>query len=236
MRRTKTRPSSQAFKGRGDRVNSIVFAAILGIVSGFVISIPVGPINLAIINEGAKRGFKWGVLIGAGGISMDLVYCSIAFAGFSGLFTTRLLRATIELLSFLALVYLGFKYLEATRLPAMTKGVEMVEHTLHPHTAFMIGFVRVLGNPAVLLFWITLSASFLSHNWIEDTWASKGACVAGMGAGAFAWFLLLSYLVSLGHGRFSARTLIRMAHVSGGLLLLAAVFVGARLVNLLAQH
>jgi threonine/homoserine/homoserine lactone efflux protein len=205
-------------------------------VSGFVISIPVGPINLAIINEGAKRGFKWGVLIGAGGIAMDLIYCAIAFAGFSGLFTTRLLRATIELLSFLALVYLGFKYLEATRLPATTRGVEMVEHTLHPHTAFMIGFVRVLGNPAVLLFWITLSASFLSHNWIEDTWASKGACVAGMGTGAFAWFILLSYLVSLGHGRFSARTLIRMAHVSGAALLLAAVFVGARLVNLLAQH
>lgn len=217
-------------------MNAILSAAILGVVSGFVVSIPVGPINLAIVNGGAKRGFWWGLLIGLGGLCMDLVYCGVAFAGFSGLFTSPFLRATIELLSFLALVYLGFKYLETTGLPATTKGVEIAEHTLHPHTAFMVGFVLVLGNPAVLLFWITLSASFLSHQWIEDTWASKGACVAGMGAGIFAWFALLSYLVSLGHGRFSSRTLTRMAHASGAVLLVAAVVVGARLVNMLAQR
>src|ERR1041385_180424 len=160
-------------------VTSIVSAVVIGLVSGFLISIPVGPINLAIINEGAKRGFKWGVLIGFGAIAMDIIYCGVAFAGFSGMFSTRLLRATIELLSFLALIYLGIKYLQATELPATSKSLELVEHTLHPHTAFMIGFVRVLGNPSVLLFWITLSASFMSHEVIKDTWPSKGACVLG---------------------------------------------------------
>ncbi|MFO1501512.1 MAG: LysE family transporter [Verrucomicrobiota bacterium] len=217
-------------------VQASIYAAVIGVVSGFLISIPVGPINLAIINEGAKRGFKWGVLIGFGAIAMDIIYCGVAFAGFSGLFSTRLLRATIELLSFLALIYLGVKYLQATNLPATTKSVEMVEHKLHPHTAFMIGFVRVLGNPAVLLFWITLSASFMSHEWIDDTWTTKAACVVGMATGAFAWFVLLSFLVSLGHGRFSAKTLLRMSHVSGACLLLAAVVVGIRLVKLLAHR
>lgn len=213
---------------------SIFSAVSIGLVSGFLVSIPVGPINLAIINEGAKRGFKWGVLIGFGAIAMDIVYCGVAFAGFSGLFTTRLLRATMELLSFLALLYLGIKYLQATHLPETTKSVELVEHKLHPHTAFMIGFVRVLGNPSVLLFWITMSASIMSHEWIENTWTSKGACVIGMSTGAFAWFVLLSFLVSLGHGRFSAKTLIRMSHVSGACMLLVALIVGVRLIKLLA--
>jgi threonine/homoserine/homoserine lactone efflux protein len=217
-------------------LNAIVVAVVMGLVWGFIISIPVGPINVAIINEGAKRGFKWGVLIGFGAITMDIIYCAAAFAGFSGMFSTHLLRATIELLSFLALIYLGIKYLQATDLPATTKGVELVEHKLHPHTAFMTGFVRVLGNPAVLLFWITLSGVFMSHGWIEDTWASKGACVMGMAAGAFGWFVLLSFLVSLGHGRFSTKTLIRMSHLSGAALLLAALIVGVRLVKLLAYR
>jgi threonine/homoserine/homoserine lactone efflux protein len=217
-------------------VNSALSAALIGLVSGFLISIPVGPINLAIINEGAKRGFKWGVLIGFGAIAMDIIYCGLAFAGFSGLFTTRLLRASMELLSFLALIYLGSKYLRATELPSTTKGVELVEHRLHPHTAFMTGFVRVLGNPAVLLFWITLSASFMSHDWIDNTWSSKGACVVGMATGAFTWFVVLSFLVSLGHGRFSSRTLLRMSHVSGACLLLAAGIIAIRLIRLLAQE
>jgi threonine/homoserine/homoserine lactone efflux protein len=217
-------------------IQSIVSSVAIGLVFGFLFSIPVGPINLAIINEGAKRGFRWGVLIGFGAIAMDFIYCSVAFAGFSGLFTSRLLRATMELLTFLALIYLGIKYLQATELPATTKGVEMVEHRLHPHTAFMIGFVRVLGNPAVLLFWITISASLLSHEVIDDSWSSKGACVLGMSTGAFGWFVLLSFLVSLGHGRFSSKTLVRMSHWSGACLLLVALAVGVRLIRLLAHH
>jgi threonine/homoserine/homoserine lactone efflux protein len=217
-------------------VSSIISAGIIGLISGFVFSIPVGPINLAIINEGAKRGFKWGVLIGFGAIAMDIIYCALAFAGFSGLFTTRLLRATIELLSFLALIYLGVKYLFETELASTSRSLELVEHKLHPHTAFMIGFVRVLGNPSVLLFWIALSASFMSHDVIADTWLSKGVCVVGLASGAFAWFVLLSYLVSLGHRRFSAKTLVRMSHLSGACLLLVAVYVAVRLVRVLAQH
>src|SRR5690349_4354057 len=161
-------------------VSSVISALVIGLVSGFIISIPVGPINLAIINEGAKRGFRWGVLIGFGAIAMDIIYCGVAFAGFAGMFTTPLLQASIQLLSFLALIYLGIKYLQAKDLPATSKSLEIVEHRLHPHTAFMIGFVRVLGNPAVLLFWIFLSAFIMSHEWIEDTWSSRGACVVGM--------------------------------------------------------
>jgi threonine/homoserine/homoserine lactone efflux protein len=217
-------------------VNSITSAVLLGLVWGFLISIPVGPINLAIINQGAKRGFKWGALIGLGGMSMDIFYCGAAFAGFSGLFSTRLLRATMELLSFLALIYLGIKYLKATNLPATTKGVELVEHKLHPHTAFTTGFVLVLGNPAVFLFWITLSALFISHEWIDNSWASRGACVLGLATGALSWFILLSFLVSLGHGRFSSKTLIRMSHGSGACLLAAALVVGVRLIKLLAHR
>src|SRR5438067_12694115 len=99
-------------------VNSIISASVIGLVSGFVFSIPVGPINLAIINEGVQRGYRWGVLSAFGAIGMDIIYCGLAFAGFSGLFTTRLLRATMELLSFLALIYLGIKYRSATHLDA----------------------------------------------------------------------------------------------------------------------
>ena len=217
-------------------VYSILFAAFLGVISGFLASIPVGPINVSIINEGAKRGFRWAMLIGLGAILMETIYCALAFAGFSGLFTSPLLRASIELLSFLATLFFGIKYLLVRDLPSTTPSVERVEHRLHPHTAFMIGFVRVLGNPGVLLFWITLSATFTSHEWIDNTWVSKGACVMGMTLGASAWFIFLSFVVSLGHGKFSAKTLVRMSHASGACLLIGAVIIGVRLVRLLATR
>lgn len=214
----------------------LFIAAITGFISGFLICIPVGPINITIINEGAKRGFQWAFLIGLGAMVMDVIYCSLGFAGFSGLFNSRVLRATMELLSFLLTLFLGIKYMIARDVPATSPTVEHVEHTFHPHTAFMIGFVRVLGNPAVLLFWITLSATFLAHEWIGTDRASKVACITGNFFGGMTWFVLLSFLVSRGHGKFSTKTLLRMSHGSGASLLILAVFLGIRLVRLLAHR
>ena len=219
-----------------DLLQVVLTAGLAGVISGFVVSIPVGPINITIINEGARRGCFWACMIGVGAMAMDLIYCGIAFAGFSGLFASKFMKAAMELLSFLFLIYLGIKYLVTASLPATTPTVEAMEHKLHPHAAFWIGFVRVLGNPAVLLFWITVSATFISHDWIDDTFLSKAVCVFGTFVGGLLWFILLSFLVAKGHGKFSTGALVRMAHISGAILLVAGIVIGYRLVSMLAIH
>jgi threonine/homoserine/homoserine lactone efflux protein len=218
-----------------DGLFALFTAGLAGVIGGFLFCIPVGPINITIINEGARRGFFWAVMIGFGAMAMDLIYCSIAFAGFSSIFASKFMKATMQLLSFLFLIYLGIKYLLTSSLPSTTPTVEAVEHKLHPHAAFWIGFVRVLGNPAVLLFWITMSATFMAHELIDDTFLSKGVCVLGTFVGGTIWFILLSFLVAKGHGKFSTRALIRMAHISGAVLLLAGIVVGFQLVRMLAH-
>src|ERR1041384_3141608 len=114
-----------------DLVNPHVTAAVAGLVFGFLVSIPCGPISITILNEAAKRGFFWGFMIGLGAMAMDVIYCSVAFAGFSGLSASEFMKATMELLSFLFLLYLGIKYLLTASLPATTPTVEAVEHKLH---------------------------------------------------------------------------------------------------------
>jgi hypothetical protein len=62
------------------------------------------------------------------------------------------------------------------------------------------------------------------------------ACIAGVASGTGLWFVGLSWAVSLGHRKFSERTLLRMEHYSGiGLLLLAAIH-GANIAWQLAKH
>ena len=86
----------------------------------------------------------------------------------------------------------------------------------------MIGFVRVLANLGVLVFWIFLATIFMAHEWVQPNWPGKLACVAGVALGTGSWFFALSYGASRGHGRFSEKTLLRMEHYSGiGLLTLA---------------
>jgi threonine/homoserine/homoserine lactone efflux protein len=146
------------------------------------------------------------------------------------------MKASMELASFVFMLYLGVRFLSARTVQSVSKVEERIELRLHPHSAFMIGFVRVMGNPGVLLFWIILAANFISHDWVQPTWESKLSCVAGVAVGTSAWFLVLCWAISLGHGKFSDKTLLRMEHFSGMGLLLLAVGHGVHIVYQLVHH
>jgi threonine/homoserine/homoserine lactone efflux protein len=209
----------------------ILAAVLTGFLSGLLLSIPVGPVNLTILNEGARRGFKWAVLIGLGATTMEVTYCFIAFTGFASFFQRGYVKAVMELVSFVFLLFLGLKFIYAPSIQApihlsvaADKIEARVEKKFHPHSAFMTGLVRVLGNVGVLVFWIILAASFISREWVTPDWPGKLACVGGVAMGTGLWFVGLSWLVSLGHGKLSEKTLLRMEHFSGvGLLILALV-------------
>jgi len=165
---------------------------------------------------------------------MEAIYCAIGFAGFSELFTTNVAKAILQLASFALMSYLGFKYMFAKEVKTTSRSAERIEVRLHPHTAFMTGFVRTLGNPGVLLLWVALSATFLSHEWVDPNWTSKSFCITGVATGGLAWFTLLSYVVSIGHRHLSDKAMLNMSRGAGAMLLIAAIALGYKLALLLA--
>ena len=216
-------------------LHPILLAGLTGFISGLLLSIPVGPINLTILNEGARRGFKWAALIGLGATTMEVIYCFMAFTGFASFFSRGYIKAAMELFSFVFMLFIGMKFLlskSAQSLPvhlgaAADRIEERLEERLHPHSAFMTGLVRVMGNVGVLVFWIILAANFISREWVTPDWPGKLACVAGVALATGVWFTGLSWIVSLGHGKLSEKTLLRMEHGSGvGLLILAMIHGG----------
>jgi threonine/homoserine/homoserine lactone efflux protein len=227
-----------------DDLPPIVVAALTGLISGLLLSIPVGPINLTIINEGARRGFKWAALIGLGATTMEVIYCFIAFTGFASFFSHGYVKAGMELFSFVFLLFLGIKFLMAksaeappVRLGAAANRIEArIGERLHPHSAFMTGLVRVMGNLGVLVFWIILAANFISREWVTPDWPGKLACVGGVAIGTGSWFVGLSWGVALGHGKFSSKTLLKMEHFSGISLLVIALIHGGRIIWEMGHH
>src|SRR5437773_1607165 len=202
----------------------IALAAITGFISGLLLSIPVGPVKLTIMNEGARRGFKWAGLIGLGATAMEVIYCAMAFTGFASFFSRGYVKAAMEVFSFVFMLFLGVKFLAAKSIPATNKIETQIEEKLRPHSAFMTGFVRVMGNPGVFVFWIILAANFISREWVKPHLLSKTVCIGGVAVGTGLWFLGLSWAVSLGHKKFTERTLLRMENFSGlGLLVLAFI-------------
>ncbi len=206
-----------------------------GLLAGFVTSALGGPINVTVVNESATRGFRGAFIMAVGAVLMETIYCGVAFAGFAQLFQIQMVRAAMELFSFVLVLWLAVKYLRAGHVPGEEAVEAYVERKLHPHTAFWTGFVRVLGNPGVLLLWIGITGSLLAHGALEPTPGSKIAFCAAVATSGFIWFGGVSWGVGRGHGRFSAVALRRLSQASGVLLLVTAVVIAARLVGLLAR-
>ena len=174
---------------------------------------------------------------------MDAVYCAVSFTGLSQFIDHGIVKASMQVASFVFLLYLGFKFLLApsvnvpTKLDAASEKLEhKLEEKIHPHSAYATGFLRVAANLGVLVAWAVLSAMLMAHDWVDETFQAKAACVGGVVMAYVLWFLFISFAVSRGHGKFSEKTLLRLQHISGLCLIATAVFEGAHIAWQLAKH
>lgn len=219
-------------------------AAVVGVASGLLMTMPIGPINLTIINEAARFGFKKAFVIGLGATVMEVLYCAVAFTGLASFFTGPYIAAILELCSFVFILYLGFRFLFTRSLagpvhlgPAEQRLREKIDRRWQPHSAFATGFVRVLANPAVLVFWVILAANFMAREWVDPTHpGSTWLCVAGVGLSTQMWYTLLAWLVSIKHKALTERALIRLEKITGMILIVLAVIHGSSLAWSIARH
>ena len=101
---------------------------------------------------------------------MEVIYCFIAFTGFASFFTQGYIKARHGAVQLRVPAFPGREIPAGqvragapVALGAAADRIEMrIEERLHPHSAFMTGLVRVMGNVGVLVFWIILAANFMS--------------------------------------------------------------------------
>lgn len=221
----------------------VLFAALAGFVFGNAFCWLPGPINLTILNEGARRGFRWAFLIGLGAATMDAIYCAISFTGFAQIFDNDMMRSLMRVGSFVFLLFLGCKFLFSktinvhTKLDEASERIEAkLEETIHPRSPFLTGFLRVAANLGVFAAWLVLAATLMNEKWVDNSRIARIACVTSVFLGTVLWFFILSLAVARGRGRFSQKTLLRLQHASGLCLLITAIFVGCEIAWTLSKQ
>ena len=225
-------------------IHPLLLAALTGFVSGLLLCIPVGPVNLTIMNEGARRGFKWALMIGLGATLMEVIYCLFAFTGFASFFEKNsVAKAAMELCSFVFMLVISVRFLTAKTVGAplhLSEKTDAIEHRIEekfrPHSAFMTGFVQVMANLGVLAILIVFAANFIARELVPPDWPGKLSCVAGVALSIGGWFTGLSWVSSLGHRKLTSRGLLRMQYISGLILLAIAIAHGAHIVWKMAHH
>jgi threonine/homoserine/homoserine lactone efflux protein len=169
-----------------------------GLVIGFSIAAPVGPIGILCIQRGLSSGSLAGFVSGAGAATADAIYGSIAVFGLNA--ATALLLGQgrwLHIIGGLFLIYLGMRIFIAR--PSATAAE--VPSQLGLFRNYLSTFFLTLTNPMTILSFAAVYAGLDTRGDGFDLWRS-GLMVLGVFCGSLLWWFFLSLLVGIFRKRF----------------------------------
>ena len=181
-----------------------------GMIIGFSIAAPVGPIGVLCIRRTLAQGRAAGFVSGLGAASADAIYGSIA--GFSltlisGFLLTQ--QTWIRFVGGLFLCYLGGRaFLAAPAEQAPSPRARRLTG------AYVSTLLLTLSNPMTILAFAAVFAS-LGIAEARGHYASAAALVLGVFCGSALWWLALSSMASLFRERLDVRALRWVNRISG---------------------
>jgi threonine/homoserine/homoserine lactone efflux protein len=194
----------------------MAFTYILkGIIIGFSLAAPLGPIGILCIRRTLAQGSWRGFRVGLSGASADIVYAVVAAFGVTLIsdFVTGH-QQWIRIVGGILLLSLGFHTFRSrpdTHIPSnWMSGQAQV---------FASTFLLALTNPLTLLAY-TAAFSAIGVARIVDDRVSVTLLVAGVFLGSILWFSLLTCLARIFKERVTIRGLGLINRVAGSLLML----------------
>ncbi|MEJ2716729.1 MAG: LysE family translocator [Deltaproteobacteria bacterium] len=196
--------------GRHDSYSMDSFLFIEGLVIGFSIAAPVGPIGLLCIVRTLSAGRAAGLASGLGAATADGVYGFIG--GFGVTFLAHILIAQhvwFRLFGGIFLVCLGLKYLVSK---PRERGEEADNRSLLAD--FGSTFLLTLTNPMTIISFGAVFASF-GVGTTFSTYRAAITLLIGIFCGSALWWVTLSFGVNLFRPRIEANQLVWINRAAG---------------------
>jgi len=191
---------------------------VAGIILGFCIAAPIGPIAILCIRRTLACGWRSGLATGLGAATADGIYAGVAGFGLTvvtGLLTGHL--AIVRALGGAFLVYLGVRtFLSAPpENPGTTgKGTLLQDYA---STVFL-----TLTNPVTIISFAGVFAA-LGIGGLSGGVSTAVLMVLGIAAGSVAWWLLLVAGTSVLGSRCNTRVLGLVNRIAGVLIVLFGI-------------
>jgi threonine/homoserine/homoserine lactone efflux protein len=184
-----------------------------GLLIGFSIAAPVGPIGVLCIRRTLAQGRAAGLASGLGAATADAVYACIAGFGLtliSGLLISQ--QSWLKLVGGAFLCYLGIRTLLAqpAERAASAAGLGLAG-------AYTSTFFLTLTNPTTILSFVAVFAG-LGLASMGGDYAAAVVLVLGVFVGSALWWLLLSGGVGLLRARFDTRAMRWVNRISGAVI------------------
>lgn len=199
-----------------------LFLFFKGILVGFSIAAPVGPIGILCIRRTFAKGRKYGFYSGLGAATADAIYGGIAAFGLTFISDFMISQKfRLSILGGVFLCWLGIRAFLSKPLQGETS-LSVTSNGLLG--AYASTFALTLTNPLTIIAYVMIFAG-LGLAEAGKSYFSAGVMVLGVFAGSALWWFFLSAGISFFQIRLSPRWLVLVNKISGIILFLFGVLV-----------
>jgi threonine/homoserine/homoserine lactone efflux protein len=205
-----------------------MIAFILGFITGFATSVPIGPINIAVMMKGLSNKMGQGLMIGSGSGFMDVLYCGAAMFGISSLMTNPKLELIFRIATFGIFLFFGIK---TTFLRIHEAQLKQPDESPGFKRYFILGVILYLSNPSFIAYWITVAGIVHGYHILAASSYNNLFFAVGTGVGATGWFFTLLELVERQKMKLNKITIERITRSFGVILLIISCVMGYKLLS-----
>jgi arginine exporter protein ArgO len=169
----------------------VVTFFLIGMAIGALTGVPIGPVNVAVIDAAFRHTMRRAFAVGFGGAVADGLYAAAGILGVGPWLKAHLsVQAGLYVVSGIALLIYGV--LTARTQPVAAAPADAA-HVVPPKnevwSGFTVGALLIILNPAALLTWVVIVGNYLG----EATRTEGLGASVGVFAGSFGWFALVAW-------------------------------------------
>lgn len=189
-------------------------AFLIGLIVGFLICIPVGPINMWAVNTQLKRNFRSAFSIALGASTMDFVYFMIILSGLSFFDFSPKTIHILKIIGVLILFAFGTKELLTNKVSfKMTE--EEQKNMPKAHSYFLLGVLIYTSNPTLIASMTGVASVIKSWNLFESNLVNHLMLSIGLSLGTLSWFYVLLKTINKHKHRIPEKFFIRFSKACG---------------------
>lgn len=194
----------RAISGCYNTVPPVVTYFLIGALLGAVTGIPIGPVNVAVIDGAYRHSLKRAFGVAIGGALGDTVFAYLGAVWVGPYIQSHeIIPPILYLLSGVVLVAYGLITVRAQELETGTGSGEGNQPSGTFLGGFALGFLLIVLNPAALITWVVIVANYVAGlSMIEGS-----GFAVGVGCGSLMWFSLVAHLSHRGKNVLGHRML-----------------------------
>jgi threonine/homoserine/homoserine lactone efflux protein len=221
----------------------MVLGLFFGLIAGYILAIPPGPIGMASIRTGLRDGWSAALKLALGAGLFDVAYCALAMVAASAVasmfddvaHTTPWMPLALQLLIVAVMIAFGVVQLRDRTQAVSDDSLETQSAVLkwfRTHGPFFVGVgfaIANLANPTFipsLMFVTTLAQNAGVY---ESTTMANLMFAIGFGIGNMAWLATLVRIVLAYRHRMTPSFVTLIQRISGAALIGFGTFYGVRL-------